>query len=136
MPRREPQQEFNPKADFIVRRPFKAGGRLLPRGERFNPNRDALSMRRVRQLFDWRFIQYASSPKPEKVEAKTVSEPEPETIMGSSDPIAEEGLEPQSTSDEALESLTKAELVEKAKEQGISYAAQKNKSELLEILQG
>jgi hypothetical protein len=117
MPRREPQQEFNPKADFVVRKPFKAGGRLLQRGERFNPNRDALSMRRVRQLFDLRYIaQYATE------ESQPSPKPEPEPAI--------EQEEPESS----LDDLTKAELVERAKAEGISYAAQKNKSELVELL--
>jgi hypothetical protein len=121
MPRREPQQEFNPKADFVVRKPFKAGGRPLQRGERFNPNRDALSMRRVRQLFDLRYIaQYAA----EKSQPSPKPEPTPQV-----EPTVE-SEEPESS----LDDLTKAELVERAKAEGISYAAQKNKSELVELL--
>lgn len=118
--------DYSPNANFFVRKPFKAGGVRLTRGERFRPERFALSERRVRQLWEWNHI----AVNPEEPEREPASKPATEskaTPETEAEPIAEPA--------EDLSSKTRSELVSMAKEQGITYAAQKSKAELIEALQ-
>jgi len=118
MARRNGKQRFDPNAEHYVRKPFKAGGRTLQRGERYDPKRDMLSMRRVRQLYDANYLgQQVNEPAASGPVIDTAPKPEPEPEQESS-----------------LDDMTKAELVELAKSEGVPYAAQKNKSELIELL--
>jgi replication initiation and membrane attachment protein DnaB len=125
MPRRE---RFNPNAVFVVRKSFRAGGRLKQRGDHYAPKRDMLSMRRLRQLWQNHYLSQR--------------EPEP-TVEPAPAPVTEPAsvTEPESSPEETqqdvasdLESMTKVELVEMAKSHGIGYASQMNKMELVERL--
>lgn len=118
--------DYSPNANFFVRKPFKAGGRRLERGERFRPERFALSERRVRQLWEWNHI--AVNPEEPEQKPATESKATPEKQ-------AEPTPEPETKPAEDLSSKTRGELVSLAKERGITYATQKSKAELLEALQ-
>ena len=126
MARRNGKQRFDPNAEHYVRKPFKAGGRTLQRGERYDPKRDMLSMRRVRQLYDANYLgqQQVDEPKVSKPAVDTAPEPKSEP----------EPVEAEAEQESSLDGMTKTELVELAKSEGVPYAAQKNKSELIELL--
>lgn len=122
--------DYSPNANFFVRKPFKAGGRRLERGERFRPERFALSERRVRQLWEWNHI----AVNPEETDQKPATKPATET-KASPEKQADPTPEPETKPAEDLSSKTRSELVSMAKERGITYATQKSKAELVEALQ-
>ena len=67
------RQPFDPsKKKLLVRRDFRAGGRMLRHGSVFPWKRLGVTPRRLRQLYEAGFLHYEEEKKPEP-------EPEPET---------------------------------------------------------
>jgi hypothetical protein len=81
------QRPYSPKGPFVVQKPFNAGGRVRGRGELYDPTRDAVSDRRVRQLWEQRKIRMVDdSPQPEpKPEPQPEPEPEDNGVMAYED---------------------------------------------------
>lgn len=72
MARRLPERVFNPSEPLVAVKSFKANGRHYSPGDDFNWKSQSLDQRRVRQMFDARYVaSKAELAKPE-VEEKTV----------------------------------------------------------------
>lgn len=65
-------QEFNPKGLFLVRRTFKSNGLICNGGEEFK--KDAVDVRRIRQLFEGGFIVVGDEAVEAEVGAVEVEE--------------------------------------------------------------
>lgn len=57
MPLQTPET-FDPSRPLVARRPFSAGGRNYANGDPFDWRRMAVSLRRVRQLFDAGYVRH------------------------------------------------------------------------------
>ena len=69
---------FSPSGDFIVGREFRFAGRDFRPGEKFPQRRLACSPRRLRQLYDGRYL---NSPVPVEESIEEQIEEEPEDLL-------------------------------------------------------
>jgi len=74
MARRLPERVFNPSEPLVAAKSFRANGRHYKPGDAFEWKKQSLDQRRVRQMFDARYLIAASEYKQPKSQKPTVEE--------------------------------------------------------------
>jgi len=78
MVRRLPERVFNPSEPLVATKSFRANGRHYKPGDAFDWKKQSLDQRRVRQMFDARYLVAASEyeqPKPKKTKVEEKPKP-------------------------------------------------------------
>lgn len=110
-------QSFDPNRECIVRRSFRANGRLFEKGQPFPWRRMAVSLRRVKQIFEQGKLMHPTHQELEVGNSGAV--PISAAQEEAEKPDVPEGEEPKLTAKELEENYSMTELREMAKKRGL-----------------
>jgi len=113
MTRRLVERVFDPRVEVIARRPFTANGKHFHPGDLFDWRRDAVDLRRVRQLYDAGKLMHPHEA--------TVQRPAPAPEPPAPEPPAPAVAAVEAPNPDGLDDLAMPELRDIAKREGAAF---------------